>query len=69
MTSIILGVYPRYAEAQRVRYDLILSGHSSAEVDIATREELQSEYGIQYDLPERAFALLLHADAGARQTR
>lgn len=68
MASIILGVYPRYSDAQRVRYDLILSGRSSAEVGIATQEELQSEYGIQYALPERAFALLLHADADARQT-
>jgi hypothetical protein len=66
LAGAIIGIYARYADAQQARYDLILAGFSSDEVEIASEEELRSEYGLSCELPEHGYALLLHAhDADA----
>jgi hypothetical protein len=59
MQNAIVGVYGNYIDAQRVRHDLIVSGYSSAEVEVASSDELQSEYGIHDSLPVHSYAVLL----------
>lgn len=68
--SAILGVFMRYGDAQKARYALILSGLSSAEVEIASREELQDALPLRCrsgcDIPEHGFALILRSGSGRR---
>jgi hypothetical protein len=42
MRNSVLASYARYTDAQRARHDLIVSGFSSAEVAVASQEELLS---------------------------
>lgn len=61
MPTTILGVYARYRDAQRVRHDMILSGYSSAEIEVASSDELEAEQVFLFGVPDHVFVLLLRS--------
>lgn len=59
--TAVFGVFDRYTEAQRVKHELVVSGYSSADIEVGSFKELSLEYDLEDDLLPEEIVLVLHS--------